>query len=44
MAMLNGSKRKDELIKAYLRIKPVPATEESFLTTITNNSVIVKGQ
>lgn len=39
-----GSKRKDESIKTYLRIKPISTGDDNFVTEIGAKNVVVKGQ
>lgn len=42
--MATSSKRKDEAIKTYVRIKPLQNYQETFLTNITKNSIIIKSE
>ncbi len=39
-----GSKRKDESIKTYLRLKPVFNPDDNFVTEIGSKNIVVKGQ
>ena len=41
---MTSSKKKDESIKTYLRIKPIFGAEDPYYTIINPNTIIVKGQ